>query len=100
MSDKKEEIKAVESAPQSAKPAPAKPKKAAKKPDKPNVFVRMGRFIGRKCKEMFSELKKVTWPSFPTVLRQTGVVLVVVLLFLVLVFAFDSVLSLAYTLLK
>ena len=92
--------RAAESASQGAQRAAAKQKKAAKKPKKPNIFVRMGRFIGRKCKEMFSELKKVTWPSFPTVIRQTGVVLAVVLFFLVLVFAFDSLLSLAYTLLK
>ncbi len=48
---------------------------------KPNIFVRMG----RKLKETFSELKRVTWPSFPKVLKSTGVVLVVVLLFLVAV---------------
>ena len=49
--------------------------------NKPNVFVRMG----RKLKETFSELKRVTWPTFPKVLRGTGVVLVVVLAFLVVV---------------
>ena len=48
---------------------------------KPNIFVRMG----RKLKETFSELKRVTWPSFPKVLKSTGVVLVVVLVFLVAV---------------
>lgn len=48
---------------------------------KPNIFVRMG----RKLKEVFSELKRVTWPSFPKVLKSTGVVLVVVLAFLVVV---------------
>ena len=48
---------------------------------KPNIFARMG----RKLKEVFSELKRVTWPSFPKVLKSTGVVLVVVLAFLVVV---------------
>ena len=48
---------------------------------KPNIFVRMG----RKCKEVFSELKRVTWPTFPKVVKSTGVVLVVVLVFLVVV---------------
>lgn len=48
---------------------------------KPNIFVRMG----RKLKETFSELKRVTWPTFPKVLKATGVVLVVVLAFLVVV---------------
>ena len=46
---------------------------------KPNVFIRMG----RKCKEVFSELKKVTWPSFGKVVKSTGVVIAVVLSFLV-----------------
>lgn len=48
---------------------------------KPNIFVRMG----RKIKEVFSELKKVTWPSFGKVVKATGVVLVVVLIFTVIV---------------
>ncbi len=48
---------------------------------KPNIFVRMG----RKLKEVFSELKRVTWPTFPKVVKSTGVVLVVVLVFLVVV---------------
>ncbi len=48
---------------------------------KPNIFVRMG----RKLKETFSELKKVTWPTFPKVVKSTCVVLVVVVVFLVVV---------------
>ena len=53
-----------------------KAKTAAKKP---NIFIRMG----RKIKEVFSELKKVTWPSFGKVVKTTCVVLVIVLVFLV-----------------
>ncbi len=49
------------------------------KAKKPNIFVRMG----RKLKETFSELKNVTWPTFPKVVKATCVVLVVVLAFLV-----------------
>ena len=59
-------------------------KKSEKKQDKnkkPNFFVR----IGRKLKETFSELKRVTWPSFGKALASTGVVLVVVLIFMVIV---------------
>ncbi len=64
-----------------------KDEKKAKKPEKsdknkkPNVFVRMG----RKLKETFSELKRVTWPSFGKAIKATGVVLAVVLVFTVLV---------------
>ena len=53
-----------------------KAKTAAKKP---NIFIRMG----RKIKEVFSELKKVTWPSFGKVVKATGVVIAVVVAFLI-----------------
>ncbi len=52
---------------------------------KPNIFVRMG----RKLKETFSELKRVTWPSFPKVVKATCVVLVVVIVFLVVATAIN-----------
>ena len=45
--------------------------------------------MGRKLKETFSELKRVTWPSFPKVVRSTCVVLVVVVVFLVVVTAIN-----------
>lgn len=59
--------------------------KKDKKNKKPNVFKRMG----MKIKDVFSELKKVSWPTFPKVVKQTGIVLVVVLLFLIVITAFD-----------
>ena len=51
---------------------------AKTKSDQPNIFVR----FGRKVKEIFSELKKVTWPSFGKVVKTTAVVLVLVAAFL------------------
>ena len=59
--------------------------KKTKKNKKPNFFKR----IGAKLKDVFSELKKVNWPTFPKVVKQPGVVLVVVLIFLVVISAFD-----------
>ncbi len=53
--------------------------KAKSAEKKPNIFIR----IGRKFREVFSELKKVTWPSFGKVVKSTGVVLAVVVSFLV-----------------
>lgn len=44
-------------------------------------------------KEAFSELKKVSWPNFSTVLKTTLVVLGVVAVFLVVLLAFDTVLG-------
>ena len=59
------------------------------KTKKPNIFKRMG----AKIKEVFSELKRVTWPKFPTVVKTTGVVLVIVFAFLVVVTGVDSLLT-------
>ena len=56
---------------------------------KPNWFRR----VGAKFKETFSELKRVTWPKLPTVLKTTGVVLTIVLAFLVVVTGVDSLLG-------
>lgn len=52
---------------------------------KPNIFVR----LGRKIKEVFFELRKVTWPSFGKTMAQTGVVIAVVLFFLVIITGID-----------
>ena len=62
-------------------------KKAQKKNSnkKPNVFVR----LWGKIKAVASELKKVTWPTFPTVLKQLGCVLVTVLIMLALILVID-----------
>ncbi len=59
--------------------------KKANKPKRPNIFVRMG----RKLKEVFSEIKKVTWPSFNKVVKQTGVVVGVVLVFVAIITLID-----------
>ena len=56
---------------------------------KPNIFVRMG----RKIKEVFSELKKVTWPTFGKVMKATGAVIRVVVLFLIVFTAVNYGLS-------
>lgn len=64
-------------------------KKSSKKNKKPGFFAR----IGAKCKDVFSELKKVSWPTFGKVVKQTGIVLAVVLIFLVVITAFDTGLS-------
>lgn len=63
-------------------------KKDKKKDKKPGFFAK----IGMKVKEVFSELKKVDWPSFGKIVKQTGVVIAVVVIFLVLIFLFDAAL--------
>ena len=49
--------------------------------------------MGRKIKETFSELKRVTWPTFGKALKATGVVLVIVLIFTIIVTAINYGLS-------
>ena len=56
---------------------------------KPNWFRR----VGAQFKETFSELKRVTWPTFPTVLKTTGLVLVIVFAFLAIVTGIDRLLG-------
>lgn len=46
-----------------------------------------------KIKETFGELKKVTWPSFGKAMKQTGMVLSLVLVFGVLVLGIDLLIS-------
>ncbi len=53
--------------------------------DKPKKKNRIGSFLSKSA----SELKKVSWPTLATVVRNTVTVLVVVLVFTVLVSAID-----------
>ena len=69
-----------------------KDKKKDKKKKEPS---KAGRFF----KDFFSELKKVTWPSFGKVVKQTGVVLLVTVIFLLVLMAFDSLFGYLYDLL-
>lgn len=77
----------------STKTTDNKPVKKEDKNKKPNIFVRIGKWFGKTFSGMWAELKKVTWPTFPTVVKQTGVVLAVVLFFMVIVTAFNLGLS-------
>ena len=50
---------------------------------------KLGARIKRAFKEMFSELKKVSWPTAKKTLSMFGIVLAVVFFFLVIISAFD-----------
>ena len=69
-------------------------KDAAKPKKKENKHL-----IKKKTKETVSELKKVTWPKFPDVVKKTGVVLVVVIVFAILLFGIDQLLGFLFRLL-
>ena len=71
-------------------------KKVQPKVKKENIFVR----FWKKIKEVFSEIKKVSWPSFSKVMKQTGVVIGVVIIFVVIITLIDFGLSQLLVLLK
>ena len=60
------------------------------KEKKPGLF--------KKLKEAWSELKKVTWPTFGTVVKKTLVVIFVTVIFTVVLFGIDYLLGLLYNL--
>ena len=62
-------------------------KPAKKKEKKPEKAKR------NRAKETISELKKVSWPSFGKTMKQTGMVISVVLIFMLLVLGIDSLVS-------
>ena len=65
-------------------------KNASKTKNKKPNFLRRA---GAKIKETFSELKRVTWPKFGTVVKTTVVVLVIVIAFLLILTCADVVLT-------
>lgn len=62
-----------------AKKAADKPKD--KKEKKPFFLVRFFKWLARGIAGIFSELKKVHWPTFKQVMKSTGIVLGIVILF-------------------
>ena len=57
------------------------PEKKEKKEKKPFFLVRFFKWLGRGIGNVFSELKKVHWPTFKQVMKATGIVLGIVILF-------------------
>jgi len=55
--------------------------------------------VGRKFKETSSELKKISWPSFGTVVKKTLVVIGMVIFFTIVLWGIDYLLGLLYNLL-
>ncbi len=64
------------------------------KKDKKDKEKKPGLF--KKLKDAWLELKKVTWPTFLTVVKKTGVVIFVVILSTVVLFGIDYLLGLLY----
>ena len=71
----------------------AKAAKGSNKKDKPNFFVRAGKGSKRFFKDFKGECKKIVWPDAKTVLKSTGIVLLVVAIVGLIVYGIDQGLS-------
>ena len=65
-------------------------KNSGKKSDKPNVFSRMGKGAKRFFKDFKGESKKIVWPDAKTVLKSTGIVLLVVFIVAMIIWGIDA----------
>lgn len=68
-----------------------------KKTGKKNKDTKKGG-LGKKIKESFSEIKKVSWPTFGKTVKQTGMVIGVVAICTLLLFGVDRLLGWLFTL--
>ena len=71
----------------------AKEKAKQEKLKRQKVQKKEKRGLFKKLKDSWGELRRTTWPSFGTVVKNTGMVLAVVLVFGLVVFGIDSLLS-------
>ena len=71
----------------------AKAAKGAGKKDKPNFFARAGKGSKKFVKDFKGECKKIVWPDAQTVLKSTGIVILVVAIVTIIVLGIDSALS-------
>lgn len=78
----------------------AKAAKGDKKSDKPNFFVRAGKGTKSFFKHFKGESKKIVWPDAKTVLKSTGVVILVVAIVAIIIYGIDQGLSAGVTGLK
>ena len=65
---------------------------AKKKADEknPNIFARIGKNISGFFRDIIREIKKIVWPSPKATFRNTGIVLLVMLVTGVVIFGLDT----------
>ena len=80
------------------KAEPVKEEKPQQKAKTEKQKVKKPSKVKQKTKEVFSELKKVNWPTFAQVAKKTGVVLVVVLVFAAALLGIHKLLEVIYML--
>jgi len=70
------------------KPASKTPQKSSK-PAKPSVAKRLGRYFN----DVRAEMRRVVWPTRTEVINSSWIVVITLLIFVVLIFAFDELSS-------
>ena len=60
--------------------------------EKKSFFKRIANYF----KDVKSELKKVIWPTFPKVVKNTGIVIVAIIVSALIILAFDSAFGLIF----
>jgi preprotein translocase subunit SecE len=83
----RERVQATKQAKQKLKQA--EKAKAGKAEKEPRQKKKSGKKVGRFLKDFRGEIKKIIWPDFKTVMKNTGIVLVTVLIIGILVWILD-----------
>ena len=92
MSEKKNE-KNLEAAEKVAKAVKEKKKPEAKKDGKPGFFAKLGEGWKRFFKNLKGEIKKIVWPDFKTVIKNTGIVIAAVIVIGAFIWIIDFALT-------
>ncbi|MCQ2446447.1 MAG: preprotein translocase subunit SecE [Clostridia bacterium] len=71
-------------------------KAAPKKEKKPNIFKRIGKWF----RDIINEIKKITWPTMNQTLKNTLIVIVMVLVVGAYIWILDAILSYGISLLR
>ena len=57
---------------------------------KPNIFVRFGKGFIKLCSDTIKDIKKITWPKPKSVFKNTGIVLLIILILGAFIFGLDT----------
>ena len=87
---KKEKSKAAEKVAKAEKASRSNKPKASKGKAKENAFLRAGKSVSKFFKDFRGEIKKIVWPDRKTVIKSTGIVLLVVAVIGLIIFLIDT----------
>jgi len=81
-------VKRMAQAAKAAKAAkPAKAKAVTKATGKPNVFARLSRYLS----DVRAEMRRVVWPSRSEVINSSGIVMVTLVIFIIMISLYDQI---------